>query len=274
MEGTIIKIISNLLYVDTGDKVYDCRPRGKFYHENLTPLVGDHVIIDEKNKYILEIKERKNYLLRPNIANTDIALIITSVKEPNLSFNLLDKLLCVSLNKKIEPIIIFTKTDLLSFKEKQDLKKVIKYYNKIGIKAITNKNILTFNKLIKGKICFLTGQTGAGKSTFLNKINPRLNLETNEISKALNRGKHTTRVVELFKYHHSLIADTPGFSSIDLSEMSKEELRDTFIEFHHDCEYKDCFHLNEKNCKVKERVLKKEIMQSRYDNYLKFMGEL
>lgn len=273
MEGVIVRIISNLCTVDCGGVLYDCKPRGKFYHTNISPLVGDHVVIDEVNNYILDIKARKNYLDRPSISNVDTALIVTSVKKPELSLSLLDKMISNVTYKGIEPIICFSKTDLLSFKEKMELRKIIKYYNKIGIKCTVNNKLNRITKLLDGKIVVLTGQTGAGKSTLLNKLNPSLNLKTDEISEALGRGKHTTRHAELFKYKNSLIADTPGFSALDISHIPKDELKNTFIEFDLNCEFKDCKHMNEKNCMVKKYVNVGKILKSRYDNYKKFMGE-
>ena len=127
--------------------------------------------------------------------------------------------------------------------------------------------------MLDGKIVVLTGQTGAGKSTLLNKLNPSLNLKTDEISEALGRGKHTTRHAELFKYKNSFIADTPGFSALDITHIPKDELKNTFVEFNLDCEFKDCKHMNEKNCMVKDYVNAGKILKSRYDNYRKFVGE-
>lgn len=272
MEGKIIRIISNLYTVTSNGITYDCRARGKFRNDKLTPLVGDIVDFDEKNKYILKIHTRKNNLDRPMIANIDSALIITSVKKPDLSLNLLDKQLTLCLANKIEPIIVFTKLDLLNNKELKYINSIIKYYNKIGIKVTTNKNLFKLKKLIKNKTLVLTGQTGAGKSSLLNKLDKNLNLATNEISEALGRGKHTTRHVELFKYKTSFIADTPGFSSLDINNLTKEQIKETFIEFNKiNCPYKDCNHTNEKECLVKEAVNKKIIMKSRYENYINFV---
>lgn len=272
MEGKITKIISNLYTVTVDENSFDCRARGKFRNDKLTPLVGDIVDFDEENKYILEIKKRKNYLDRPMISNIDSALIITSVKKPDLSLNLLDKQLTLCIGNKIEPIIVFTKLDLLNKSEIKYIKDIIKYYNKIGIKVTTNKNLFKLKRLIKNKTLVLTGQTGAGKSSLLNKLDKNLNLATNEISEALGRGKHTTRHVELFKYKTSFIADTPGFSSLDLNSLTKEQIKDSFIEFNKiTCPYKDCNHTNEKECLVKEAVDKEIIMKSRYENYVNFV---
>jgi ribosome biogenesis GTPase len=273
IEGKIVKIISNLMTVEAGGTRYDCKPRGKFYHQKLTPLVGDKVVIDKENKYILEIKERRNYLTRPSIANVDACIITTSLKEPDLSLLLLDKILCLIIYNNIMPIICFTKFDLLSDEEKQKVMVIYDYYNKIGIRTVFNDEIDKLDKLIANKTIVLTGQTGAGKSSLLNRLDPSLNLATNEISKALGRGVHTTRCVELFKYKTSLIADTPGFSSLDLKDLTKENIRDAFVEFNYNCEFRDCYHQNEKNCEVKRRVQEGDILQSRYDNYLKLGRE-
>ena len=273
MEGKITRIISNLCTVEAEGKLYNCKPRGKFYIQKLTPLVGDRVIIDNENNYILEILERKNHLDRPMIANVDACIIVTSVKEPSLSLLLLDKILCLIIHNNIKPIICFTKVDLLDEEEKSEFDKIYEYYNKIGIDAVINSEKERLLSLIDCDTVVLTGQTGAGKSTLLNKLDSNLNLDTNPISKALGRGVHTTRHVELFKFNNSLIADTPGFSSLDLKNLAKEDIRNSFIEFGFDCEYKDCYHLKEQNCSVKERVLSGEIRQSRYDNYVKLVKE-
>ncbi|MDD4705897.1 MAG: ribosome small subunit-dependent GTPase A [Bacilli bacterium] len=271
MKGTIVKQISNLYTVNVKDVLYECRARGKFYYAKIAPLVGDHVIIDPEKKYILDILPRNNYLNRPSIANIDICIIVTSVKEPNLDLNLLDKLLCIIIHNKIKPIICFTKVDLLNLQEKNELQIIINYYTKIDIKTFINTETNKIIKEISNNIVVLTGQTGAGKSTFLNKIDQNLNLDTNPISKSLGRGVHTTRHVELFKYKTSFIADTPGFSALDINELTKEEIKNTYPEFKVGCKFKDCNHIKENNCKVKELVEKGIILESRYYNYLKFM---
>lgn len=272
LEGKIVKNISNLYTVDVNGTIYNCHPRGKFYNQKITPMVGDNVVIDGDNNYILEIKERKNFLKRPFIANVDVCIITTSVKEPDLSLNLLDKLLCLVISNNIKPIICFTKVDLLNDDEKKEIRIIYDYYNQIGIDAIYNTEIEKLNTLISNKTVVLTGQSGAGKSSLLNRLNPDLKLNTSEISKALGRGVHTTRHTETFKYLDSLISDTPGFSSLDLTDLTKENIRDSFIEFGHDCNFRDCFHMNEKNCEVKNRV-GKDILKSRYDNYIKLVNE-
>jgi len=268
MVGKIVKVISNNYSVLVDDKILICKPRGKFRKNNIIPLAGDNVIIDEKNNYILEILERKNSLIRPMIANVDQIVIITSVKEPDFSSNLLDKLLTIIEYNNIKPIICFTKMDLLENKEQ--MLKIIDYYKQIGYEVYLNNEINKISKIFKDKITAFTGQSGSGKSTLLNKLDKNLNLKTGEISYALGRGKHTTRHVELLNLYDGLVADTPGFSSIDLSMLTDIQIRDTFIEFKNECKYRDCMHLNEDDCEVKKRI-GKDILESRYNNYVKFL---
>ena len=267
MQGKIIKIVSNDCTVLSNGKLYTCKPRGKFRKDNLTPLVGDIVEFDEKNNYILDIKERKNSLIRPSVANIDQVVIITSVKDPDFSSNLLDKLLVVIEYNNIKPIICFTKLDLLNNEEIQN---IINYYKKIGYEVYLSTELDKIKEIFKDKLTVFTGQSGAGKSTLLNKLDSNLNLKTDEISYALGRGKHTTRHVELLDLYNGLVADTPGFSAIDLSSMSDIEIRDAFIEFDHNCKYRDCMHINEDGCEVIKR-LDEDILPSRYENYVKFL---
>ena len=253
MEGQIVKIISNLYTVNSNGKIYSCHSRGKFRNNNITPMVGDFVKFDEVNNYILEIKPRLNELERPLVSNVDQGLIVTSLKDPLFSPNLLDKLLVVMEFNKIKPIICLTKQDLLTKKEKKDIKKYVKYYKSLGYKVLYNTNMFRIKRLFKGHTTVFTGQSGAGKSTLINKLDKKLNLETGEISKALGRGKHTTRFVQLLELYGGKIVDTPGFSAIEFNKMSKEDIRDCFIEFKkYPCPFKDCMHLTEKECIVKK----------------------
>ena len=272
LKGMIVKNISDTYTVKVDPFVCDCKARGKFRNTGLTPLVGDWVEIDEENSYILSIEERKNELDRPSISNVDVALIICSVKKPDLSLYLLDKLLTSITLKKIEPVICFTKIDLMSKNEQKELEKIRKYYQKLGYPVFTNQKVKKLIRYLKEKTVVLTGQTGAGKSSLLNQIDPKLHLQTGEISEALGRGRHTTRHTEFFFTHGILIADTPGFSALDLDKYEKEQIRDTFPEFTNiSCEYKNCMHLKEKNCVVKKRVEEGIILKSRYENYCQFV---
>lgn len=273
MEGQIVKIISNLYTVNSNGKIYSCHSRGKFRNNNITPMVGDFVKFDEVNNYILEIKPRLNELERPLVSNVDQGLIVTSLKDPLFSPNLLDKLLVVMEFNKIKPIICLTKQDLLTKKEKKDIKKYVKYYKSLGYKVLYNTNMFRIKRLFKGHTTVFTGQSGAGKSTLINKLDKKLNLETGEISKALGRGKHTTRFVQLLELYGGKIVDTPGFSAIEFNKMSKEDIRDCFIEFKkYPCPFKDCMHLTEKECIVKKEVEKGNILDTRYDDYKKFIS--
>lgn len=275
MNGRIIKNISND-YTVLADKEYVCKVRGKIRNLKIIPKVGDKVIFDKNNNYITDILERKNSLTRPPICNVDKAFIITSVKEPDFSSNLLDKLLCVIEFNNIEPIIIFTKMDLLNEVERKKINIYFNYYKKIGYKVYINNEIEKIKKEFNNNISVFTGQSGAGKSTLLNHLNEKLNIKTAPISKALGRGKHTTRHTELIKIESGYVADTPGFSALNLEELSKENIRDNFIEFNEykdECKYRDCMHLKEDECGIKNKVEDKIILESRYNNYVKFINE-
>lgn len=273
LTGRIIGNISDTYTVESADKKYPCKARGKFRNVKLTPLVGDIVEFDEKNNYILKILDRKNSLDRPMICNVDYALIVTSLKKPNLSLNLLDKEICSILLANITPIICFTKLDLITPKEQKELNKLSNYYESIGIKVFTNNDISSLKAYLKDKYVVLTGQTGAGKSSLINHLDANFNLKVGEISEALGRGRHTTRHTEFYKIDNIYFADTPGFSSLELNNYTKEEIKNSFIEFRNaNCEYRDCMHLKEVNCEIKNKVLNNEILKSRYDNYCDFVS--
>ena len=273
MEGRIIKNISNDYVVKVDNELYTCKPRGKFRISNLTPLVGDIVEIDNNNNYIIDIKKRKNSLIRPSVSNIDKAIIVTSVK-PKLDTNLLDKLLVLTMYNNIEPVICFTKLDLLNLEELKEINSIINYYESIGYVTVKNTEIDKIKSILKNNLSVFVGQSGAGKSSLLNKLDSKLELKTNEISKALGRGKHTTRHVELFEVCEGLVVDTPGFSSLDLSSLSNIDIRDNMREMFDNldkCKYRDCMHYKEDGCYVKSLVDDNVILKSRYDNYISFL---
>ena len=240
----------------------------------LIPLVGDKVIFDSEKNYLLDILDRKNSLVRPSVANVDQAVIVSSVKSPDLDTNLLDKMLTIISYNKIEPIICFTKLDLLNDVERKEIDKYIEYYSKIGYVVVTNESKNNFKNLFKNKITVLTGQSGAGKSSLLNLLDSRLDLKTDSISVALNRGKHTTRHTELYEVMGGFIVDTPGFSSIDFRGMSNSDIRDNMRDMFdnlHYCKYRDCMHIKEDGCRIKELVNNGGIINSRYVNYKSFI---
>jgi ribosome biogenesis GTPase len=273
MKGQIIKISSDLHFISCENEIYPCKCRGIFRKEHITPVVGDYVLFSKEKSLIEEVLPRKNVFERPKVSNIDQAFLITSLKLPDFSTNLLDKFISLMEMNHVEPIICITKRDLLSSSELKEIDKILDYYKNLGYKVINNTELDKIKELLRDKTSVFTGQTGAGKSTLLNKLNPDWNLETGEVSLALGRGKHTTRVVELFEISNGKVMDTPGFSSLEFKNYTKEQIRNSFIEFSkYPCPFKDCSHTNEKECVVKKEVLANNILESRYLNYLNFIG--
>ena len=273
MKGQIVKISSDLYFVNANDIVYPCKCRGIFRKEHIAPVVGDYVLFNSGENVIEDVLPRINIFDRPKVSNIDQAFLVTSLKYPDFSFNLLDKFIVLMEINHVKPIICVTKNDLTTDKEKEYYEKVFDYYRDIGYIVVYNTDLEIIKKLLENKTSVFTGQTGAGKSTLLNKLNPEWNLETGEISMALGRGKHTTRVVELFPFLGGKVMDTPGFSSLEFSEVSKEQIKNAFVEFAlYPCPFKDCNHTKEKECSVKKAVSDNNIMKSRYLNYLSFIG--
>lgn len=279
-EGRITKLIGGLYTVVDDEFHYtELKARGKFRHTKQSPKVGDIVMYDDE--FIKKIKPRKNNLVRPPVCNVDQAILINSAKEPNFSFNLLDRFLLLIENEDITPVIVITKIDLLTKVELDDLQDKMKYYKTyykvVYLSSKTLENVECLNDLFKGKISVFAGQTGAGKSSLLNAINPNLDLETNEISKALGRGKHTTRHSELLEIHEGLVADTPGFSKLDFYDIELSNVPINFVDFFElsdECKYRGCTHINEPKCKVKQEVEKGTILPSRYENYKMIYDEI
>ncbi|MGX7126486.1 ribosome small subunit-dependent GTPase A [Enterococcus viikkiensis] len=279
IEGQIRKALSGFYYVASEGKIHQTRARGNFRKKKLTPLVGDEVVFSsEENSegYILELLPRKNELVRPPVANVDQGVIVTSLVEPNFSYNLLDRFLVTLENNDIHPIIYLSKTDIVS--DSTMVEKIRSVYEPLGYPVIDgeqDKKKLT--DLFAHQLTVFMGQSGAGKSTLLNDVSPELNLATGEISDALGRGRHTTRHVELLELFDGLVADTPGFSSIEFLELTVEELPKEFPEFRAaapKCRFRECRHVKEPGCEVKRQVEAGEIAQNRYDNYLQFLQEI
>ena len=286
-KGIILKALSGFYYVEDLEtkETIQCRSRGLFRKQKITPLVGDQVeflVEPDGNGYVMGIDPRKNELVRPPIANVDLALVVFSVKEPDFSPKLLDRFLAVIEMNQIEPVIVLTKLDLMTEEEKQAIEPIIDYYREIGYQVIKTSSKQEFglesiNELIKQRIVVICGQSGVGKSSLLNSLDDSLNIQVNEISKALGRGKHTTRHVELHKLSEGLIADTPGFSSLDLDQLEPIDLSQCFIEFYdlsEQCKFRGCLHENEPRCAVKAAVEENEIIPTRYENYLQFLTEI
>ena len=275
MQGQIIKIVSDLQIVSCDGHTYPCKCRGIFRKEHITPLVGDYVLFSKEKGLIEKILPRKNEFNRPKVSNIDQAFLITSLIRPDFSCNLLDKLIVTMELHKVEPIICITKEDLVKDSDKKKYRELLNYYESIGYKVVYNYELDKVKDLLSNKCSVFTGQTGAGKSTLLNKLNPDWNLETGEISIALGRGKHTTRVVEMFELFGGKVMDTPGFSALDFKGFSKSDIRNSFIEFDkYPCPFGDCNHTQEGECEVKKAVDENNIMKSRYENYLSFIEEV
>ncbi|AOG60726.1 ribosome biogenesis GTPase [Spiroplasma helicoides] len=287
-KGIILKVLSEYAYVYFENRLYECKTQGKVRHKNLIPVTGDYVhfeILDEKNLKgtVNEILPRKNELYRPRISNVDQVVIITSVKEPDFNSYTLNKYLAFIEFINIKPILAFTKVDLL---DKNSLVwQVANDYRNIGYDVyLINNMIETDNEWKKfidnlnDKVSVFTGQTGAGKSTTLNHIIPTAFEKTQQISKALNRGKHTTTKNELFIYKKGLIGDTPGFSSFELKEIDKYELAHSYKFFEKNitkCKFNDCIHLEETpGCEIVKLVANKQFPEFIYNDYIKMQDKL
>jgi ribosome biogenesis GTPase len=283
-EGRIVKAISGFYYVQSESKVYQCRGRGVFRKNKITPLVGDFVQFDIREAYegyITKIKTRKNELVRPPIANIDQAIIVSSAAKPDFSAKLLDRFLVLIEAKDIKPIIFINKLDLATASLKEELLGYQEYYKRIGyhVELLSAKEISTsdLQSYLAGKVSVIAGQSGVGKSSLLNALEPSLLLPTGEISESLGRGKHTTRHVELVQVNDGLLADTPGFSSLELEEIELEVLGDCFPEIRNksgDCKFRGCSHKKEPKCAVKQAVTDGEIALYRYEHYLHFYEEI
>jgi len=284
-EGKIVKALSGFYYVKNGESIVQCRGRGVFRKKNISPLVGDEVVYQAENAeegYILEIKERKNELIRPPIANVDQAFLVFSAIEPDFNAALLDRFLVLIESKEIVPIIIITKMDLVDPSIKLKIDDYMDVYRKIGYDIIitsskTKEGIEALYPFIDGKISLFAGQSGVGKSSLLNALRPELQLKTNDISQHLGRGKHTTRHVELLEVKHGLVADTPGFSSLEFIDIELEDLPFCFPEIRREgekCKFRGCLHDREPKCAVKQAIEQEEIAEFRYNHYKSFLDEI
>ena len=281
-KGIIVRLLGGFYYVDTGGSIIECKARGIFRKKGLSPVVGDNVVISiEKEGYaaISEILPRKNSIVRPAVANIDKLFIVSSVCEPKPNLFIVDKMTATAFYKNIEPVLIFSKSDMLS------AEKYLEIYGKAGIKAVsfsskTGEGADKVRALLKDSVAAFTGNSGVGKSSLLNFLFPELNIATGDISKKLGRGRHTTRSVELYKTESGYVADTPGFSTVDLERyeiISKDMLAGTFPEFKdyiNTCQFTSCAHICEKGCAIIEAVKQGKISKSRHKSYVEMYNEV
>ncbi len=281
LEGIIIKGIGGFYYVEAAGEIYECKARGVFRKSGIKPLAGDYVSIsinENAENTIDEIFERKSILMRPPVANVDRLFIVSSVREPKPVLFIIDKLTALAVSCGIEPVVVFTKTDI------EDAGEYVDIYKKVGIKAfavscVTGEGVTEIKNELKNHISAFCGNSGVGKSSLLNAIDPKLALATGEISDKLGRGRHTTRHSELFKVEGGYVADTPGFSSFETEEnepILKDDLPYSFKEFLPylgECKFTSCLHVKDKGCRILQAVEDGEIPFSRHESYCLMMEE-
>lgn len=286
MTGKIIKGIAGEYFVHVPNKgIYRCKAKGIFRHKNVKPLVGDNVQLDvlsqeDMTGNITDVCVRKNQLIRPAVANIDQTLVVFAAKSPAPNRNLLDRFLVMMESQSIDTVLCFNKIDLVDDREIYDMRDT---YQKAGYKVIfisvkNNQGIDEVEAILKGKTTSLAGPSGVGKSSLLNRLVPEAVMETGDISRKIERGKHTTRHSEIFSMDgDTYLMDTPGFSSVYTCECEKEELKCYFPEIYHyegQCRFNGCVHINEPDCAVKEAVGQGAIGNSRYENYVSFYNEI
>jgi ribosome biogenesis GTPase len=282
LNGIIIKGIGGFYYIEANGDIYECKARGAFRKKKISPLAGDNVTItvrENGENTIDDILERKNFLIRPPVANVDTLVIVSSVKEPVPSTLVIDRLTAIAVSKNIKPCIVFSKSDLGDTKELEEI------YKKAGLDVCsvcckTGEGVEKVKEMIKGGITVFTGNTGVGKSSLLNCIDSRFSIETGEVSSKLGRGRHTTRDVTLHKVNDFYVADTPGFSSLDIESgelIMKDDLPYCFPEFSEylgKCRFSSCTHTVDKGCKILDALEKGDIHESRHLSYVTMFNEV
>ena len=286
MQGKIIRGIAGFYYVIAEDEqVYECKAKGAFRNKSIKPLVGDNVEIDIIDSVsfkgnIIEIKERKNSLIRPAVANVDQAMIVFALKEPQPNLNLLNRFLVMMDFQGIDTVICFNKQDM---GDREYMSYVDEIYSKIGYRihftSVKNsEGIEVIAEELRGKTTVFAGPSGVGKSSMLNELAFEEKMKTGDLSKKLGRGKHTTRHSEIFYLgNETFVIDTPGFTSLDVPGMNEEVLKECFpefLEYNNECRFRGCMHINEPDCKVKDAVERGEISRERYEDYCMFFEEL
>ncbi|MGN0426554.1 MAG: ribosome small subunit-dependent GTPase A [Agathobacter sp.] len=288
MQGKIMKGISGFYYVYVaGTGIYECKAKGAFRKDGIKPLIGDQVEITETQDSEIEltgnvdhILPRKNVLIRPAVANIDMALVIFAAAKPEPNFNLLDRFLCMMEFQKVPVTICFNKCDLISEEEKERLRQIYKAsgYPVLFTSTKTGENMETLKACLKGKTTTVAGPSGVGKSSIINCLQSNLHMETGDISAKIERGKNTTRHSQIVPImEDTFIMDTPGFSSMDAPGMEKEDLwkcYPEFLPFEPYCRFQGCSHVNEPDCGVKEALSAGKISKIRYENYVLIYNEM
>lgn len=286
LEGIIVKGIGGFYYVKTEEGIYECRARGVFRDKNITPLVGDKVVIrvnkEDNTGYVEEVFQRSSQLIRPPVANVSQAIIVMSIKKPNINYWLLDRFLIMAEHEGLNICILINKIDLANTDEIKEVKNIYSkaQYRVLTASTVTNEGIDKLKEILKNNITVFAGPSGVGKSSLLNTLHPDFRLKTGDVSKKANRGNHTTRHVELLKLDEedTYVLDTPGFSSLNLDFIEDEvELGGYFreIDRHSDqCKFTGCLHYKEPHCEVKKQVEEGNISEQRYKNYLQFLEEI
>lgn len=285
VEGVIVKGVGGFYYVKAQERLYECRARGLFREDNITPLVGDKVLIrineEDGTGYIEEIMERKSELIRPPVANVTQAIIVMSIKKPDINFWLLDRFIILAEHQNLNIIICLNKVDLT---KREEITSILDIYRNTSYPIVktstkTGEGIEDLKEYLKDQVTVVAGPSGVGKSSLLNQIKPGLELKTGDVSKKTTRGRHTTRHVELIDLgSNSYVLDTPGFSSLNLDFIESEEELSRYFneidEFATSCKFINCLHFKEPGCEVKKQVEKGRISPVRYENYLKFLEEI
>ena len=281
MKGKIIKGIGGFYYIKTDEGIIECKARGKFRHKSLKPIVGDNVEIKIENGKgtIEDIEERSSELIRPTVANVTQAFVVFAIKNPDLNFDLLNRFLVLCESNNIKVIVALNKIDLVNEEEKENLKKRINSigYEVLFINAKRGIGVKDLKERLSNNVTVLCGPSGAGKSTLINTLTDKEHMETGEVSEKIGRGKHTTRHSELIEVSDGYIVDTPGFSTLDVNFINKEELRycfPDFEKFNNSCKYRGCLHYKEPGCAVKDAVENGEINKYRYEFYIRTLEEI
>ncbi|MEG0238092.1 MAG: ribosome small subunit-dependent GTPase A [Clostridium sp.] len=281
MKGKIIKGIGGFYYVKTDEGLIECKARGKFRHKSLKPIVGDNVeILMENGKgTIEEIEERSSELIRPTVSNITQAFVVFAIKNPDLNFDLLNRFLVLCESNNIRVVVALNKVDLVNDEEKEALKEKINAigYEVLFINAKKGIGVEDLKRRLEGNVTVLCGPSGAGKSTLINTLTKVEHMETGEVSQKIGRGKHTTRHSELIDVSDGYIVDTPGFSTLDVTFMEREDLKfcfPDFEEYNDKCKYRGCLHHKEPGCAVKNAVEEGKINKYRYDFYIRTLEEI